>query len=235
MVRHFETWYILLEVAYTRHARHFDMNPTIRKILENINTLSKELEKTDGKSNETNVSDATVHQKISRAFRSQNSQPTASTSNAGGTSSSTVPKFQLAYNFIKGRKRKQVQTSTKKTTGTYVKDVILLAGPNEDKVPRQGVRIFLSENIHIVSGATFSKDLDYLPLCDFLKSLFPSKLVEFDDIEILMPVHRENSSSSRRESEKTRRVLVENHRKLVEFSSAFCPEKYFSTYLVWNS
>ena len=189
MVRHFETWYILLEVAYTRHTRHFDMNPTIRKILENINTLSKELEKTDGKSNETNVSDATVHQEISRAFRSQNSQPTASTSNAGGTSSSTVPKFQLAYNFMKGRKRKQVQTSTKKTTGTYVKDVILLAGPNEDKVPRQGVRIFLSENNHIVSGATFSKDLDYLPLCDFLKSLFPSKLGEFDDIEILMPVH----------------------------------------------
>ena len=95
----------------------------------------------------------------------------------------------------------------------------MLAGPNEDKVPRQGVRIFLSENNHIVSGATFSKDLDYLPLCDFLKSLFPSKLGEFDDIEILMPVHRENSSSSRRESEKTRRVLVENQRKLVEFSS----------------
>ena len=33
------------------------------------------------------------------------------------------------------------------------------------------------------------------------------------------PVDRENSSSSRRESEKTRRFLVENHRKLVEFSS----------------
>ena len=72
---------------------------------------------------------------------------------------------------------------------------------------------------NIVSGATFSKDLDYLSLCDFLKSLFPSKLGEFDGIEILMPVHRENSSSSRRESQKTCRVLVENQRKLVEFSS----------------
>lgn len=65
----------------------------------------------------------------------------------------------------------------------------MLAGPNEDKVPRQGICIFLSENNHIVSGATFSKDLNCLPLCDYLKSLFPSKLGEFDDIEILMPVH----------------------------------------------
>ena len=67
--------------------------------------------------------------------------------------------------------------------------MVLLAGPEEDKVPCQGSRVWLMENSHIVSEAEFSKDWNALGLQTFLKGLFPLKLGEFDDVEVLMPVH----------------------------------------------
>ena len=36
--------------------------------------------------------------------------------------------------------------------------LFLLCGPEQDKVPRQSVKVFLSENNHIVFGASFEKD-----------------------------------------------------------------------------
>jgi hypothetical protein len=40
-----------------------------------------------------------------------------------------------------------------------------------------------------VSGASLNKEWDFLTLCDYLKSLFPSQLGEFDDITILLPIY----------------------------------------------
>ena len=45
------------------------------------------------------------------------------------------------------------------------------------------------QNGHVVSGAQFLKEWDESTLHDFLKSLFPARLGDFDDIEVLMPVH----------------------------------------------
>ena len=46
----------------------------------------------------------------------------------------------------------------KQVLETFIKDVNLLCGPEQDKVPRQSVKVFLSENNSIVFGASFEKD-----------------------------------------------------------------------------
>ena len=70
-----------------------------------------------------------------------------------------------------------------------MKDVILLGGPDDDKVPRQGIRVWLMENQHILSGVQFQKEWDYDTLISFIKGLFPSKLTSSDYIKILLSVH----------------------------------------------
>ena len=73
--------------------------------------------------------------------------------------------------------------------GPFMKDVILLGGPEDNRVPRQGSRVWLMENGHVICGAQFMKEWDAKTLQDFFKSLFPS-LGEFDDdVEVLMSVH----------------------------------------------
>jgi len=178
--------------------------------MDNISSLGKELEQKTEKRH-------AVNQEVSRAFnrgsRTGSSQPGTSSSTTTSPSSSSsssigvqstsseviqissnrnsAPKFRLAYNFMRGSKRQQKtpKKSTKQPSGTFVKDVILLGGPEEDKVPRQGARVWLFENNHIVSGANIRKEWDFLILCDYLKTLYPTKLGEFDDIQLLMTVH----------------------------------------------
>ena len=98
-----------------------------------------------------------------------------------------TPRFQLAHNFgyrrNYGKKKKD-----KPVVGPFLKDVVLLRGPLDDKVPRQGTRVWLMENKHIESGVQFQKEWDNHMLLSFIKGLFPSKLIDID-IEILMPVH----------------------------------------------
>jgi len=43
------------------------------------------------------------------------------------------------------------------------------------------------ENGHVVAAASFWKEWDEKALHDFLKTLFPSKLGAFDDVEVRCP------------------------------------------------
>ena len=105
------------------------------------------------------------------------------------TNSATTPRFRLSYNFNNTRVRKKGKPSSKTPHGPFIKDVVLLGGPQHENVPRQGARAWLMQNGHVVSGAQFLKEWDESTLHDFLKSLFPTRLGDFDDIEVLMPVH----------------------------------------------
>ncbi|XP_020895639.1 uncharacterized protein LOC110234590, partial [Exaiptasia diaphana] len=174
------------------------MNPTIKKLLDSINTLGRELEKGSGSSAES-ASNKNVEAELLQRFRNSPGGSASAVNAAHSTvpcetsSTSTslnkltnAPRFALGYNFSKRQKRKD---TSKTATGSFIKDVILLGGPEDDKVPRQGLRVLLSENNHIVSGATLRKEWGFPTVIDYLKSLFPSKLGEFDEITILMPVH----------------------------------------------
>ena len=105
------------------------------------------------------------------------------------TNSTTTPRFRLSCNFNNTRVRKKGKVSSKTPNGPFIKDVVLLGGPQHENVPRQGAPAWLMQNGHVVSGAQFLKEWDESTLHDFLKSLFPTRLGDFDDIEVLMRVH----------------------------------------------
>jgi len=167
-------------------------------------------------SNERTVS---VEGEVSQIFRRSTAQPSPSicTSNASftstvsnvitiststaaqqGPSNSTIsmltPHFRLSYNFNNSRagqntRKKGKAKSDKELNGPFIKDVILLGGPDQENVPQQGAWLWLMENGHVLVAATFQKEWNGKALPNFLKVLFPSKLGAFDDVEIVMSVH----------------------------------------------
>ena len=143
------------------------MNPVVRQILDNIGRLGRELENSQPNPPQTNggimTNERTVSVKgeVSRIFRRSSAQPSASThtstSNVITTSTSTAaqqgpsnstnstltPRFRLSYNFNNSRAgqntRKKGKTKSEKApNGPFIKDVILLGGPDHENVPRQG-------------------------------------------------------------------------------------------------
>ena len=159
------------------------MNPVIRDLLQNIERLGRELERqprnqpgqtthdsettvtreTEARQAEAVSASPSVEEEVARSFgrNSRCSQASSfpSTSHSG---SDGTPRFRLAYNFSgstghgqnPGKKGKR---PTKTPSGSFVKDVILLSGPDDNKVPRQGARVWLMGNGHVVSGAHFQK------------------------------------------------------------------------------
>ena len=190
------------------------MNPVIRQLLDNIGRLGRELENNNQADQRPQTAEAStrrgdVEEEVSRAFRRNTTSSNSSfTSNIAASTSSTQqgstntnsarsPRFRLSYNFNSNnsRGRSYNRSGSKKgkpakiPNGPFMKDGILLGGPEDNRVPRQGSRVWLMENGHVICGAQFMKEWDAKTLQDFFKSLFPS-LGEFDDdVEVLMSVH----------------------------------------------
>jgi hypothetical protein len=134
-----------------------------------------------------------VSNEVARLFRGSRSGQSAippshgSPSDSSSTSIVAPPRFRLARNF--GRQQHGKKKRDHIITGPFMKDIILLGGPQDDKVPRQGTRVWLMESQHILSGAQLRKEWDSDTVISFIKGLFPSKLKDSDHIEILMSVH----------------------------------------------
>lgn len=134
-----------------------------------------------------------TNSEVSRIFRGSSPSITSPLSAASQTQQSiatatmSTPRFRLRHNFpqttSRGRKK------DKGVAGPFTKDVILLSGPEDDTVPRQGSRVWLMENQHILCGVQLRKEWDSTKLISFFKNLFPSKLMDSDEIEILLSVH----------------------------------------------
>eukprot|EP00794_Sanderia_malayensis_P016371 gene16371-18013_t len=149
------------------------MNPTIRELLQNINRLGQELE--DGGGQQETGSNAV----------NENMHPLSTTAaGAGGLGAVLLIEDQI----IDLGARKQ-PSKNKSDSGPFVKDVVLLAGPDESIVPRQSARVFLMEKNLIVAGAQFLKEFDNKQLLQKVRNLFPSILKDGDELEILMPVY----------------------------------------------
>lgn len=84
------------------------------------------------------------------------------------TSSSLVkhqsgPLYSMRRNFSSFRSA-QYRSSRKgkgkatKPTGAFTRDVILLTGPNDEDVPRQGNRVYLQEKGHVLMAFPFEKE-----------------------------------------------------------------------------
>ena len=66
---------------------------------------------------------------------------------------------------------------------------MLLTGPEDRIVPRQGVRVWLSEHGHILSGFEFYKEWNACQVELAIKDAFEDKIPTHTDFEILMSIH----------------------------------------------
>lgn len=71
----------------------------------------------------------------------------------------------------------------------FLRDLILLSSPEDEVVPRQGARLLLMENGHIISGVRFSKDLSAAAIETCIIEAFDGKIPSDVDIEIMASVH----------------------------------------------
>ena len=73
--------------------------------------------------------------------------------------------------------------------GPFMRDVILLPGPDVTSVPRQAKRVWLTENGLVISGFQLQKEWSACVVEASLRGAFDEKIPPLVDFEILMPVH----------------------------------------------
>ena len=71
----------------------------------------------------------------------------------------------------------------------FLRDLVLLSGPNDTVVPQQGARVLLSENGHIINGCQFTKSMSAAEVETRIMEVFDGKIPNLVDIELLMSVH----------------------------------------------
>ena len=97
----------------------------------------------------------------------------------------------LNYNkrFLNSSSSRRQAKKKKCPSGPFIRDLILLAGPDVNIVPRQGVRVHLMENGHIIYGFEFLKEWKAYDVELHIREAFGDKLPHSVDIEILVSVH----------------------------------------------
>lgn len=71
----------------------------------------------------------------------------------------------------------------------FLRDLILLSGPDETIVPRQGARLVLMENGHVITGCSFTKNLSAGAVETNIIMAFDGKIPPDVDIQLLTSVH----------------------------------------------
>ena len=85
--------------------------------------------------------------------------------------------------------RRRVNRVTVIDNKPFLRDLILLSGPDETSVPRQGARVLLVENGHVINACRFTKDLSDALVETTIIEAFEGKIPPNVDIELLMSVH----------------------------------------------
>ncbi|XP_028398699.1 uncharacterized protein LOC114522251 [Dendronephthya gigantea] len=89
------------------------------------------------------------------------------------------------------RQRQRNVSSRPKVTDTrpFMRDLVLLSGPDDTIVPRQGSRLTLMEKGHVISGCRFTKAMNAVQVHLAIIEAFDGKIPDGVDIELLMSVH----------------------------------------------
>ena len=153
----------------------------LRQLLQEVRVL------TDQMSQPT----SSVNAEVSRVFgRSQVNPSSGLTQNAVASSSH----FRRLTNMRRIgtsniRNRTNRPRSKAKESTPFLCDLILLAGPAEKVVPRQGRRIALTEHGHVLSACQFSKAMNEVQVETTIMEAFGETIPALVDIEIVMSVH----------------------------------------------
>lgn len=71
----------------------------------------------------------------------------------------------------------------------FLRDLVLLSGPDDKVVPRQGTRLVLNERGHVISGCRFTKGQSMIEVERTIFEAFDGKIPPGVDIELLISVH----------------------------------------------
>ena len=75
------------------------------------------------------------------------------------------------------------------TIGPFTRDLILLSGPDDKNVLRQGTKVFLQESGHIINAFQFMKEWSDVELILQIAEAFKDKIPTGTEFEILHSVH----------------------------------------------
>ena len=171
---------------------------TVDQLLSRINELS-------------NALSSPVETEVRRIFRGENvpqqseshvrptisseSSPTTSQSSARAASSrfSDSRRYFVARRQFEGQRSsftRRRQTRPKVTDNRpFLRDLVLLSGPDDVIVPRQGARLALMENGHVVSGCRFTKGMNAAQVEIAIVEAFDGKIPADVDIELMVSMH----------------------------------------------
>lgn len=126
------------------------------------------------------VSSRTPLYNVRRHF---NNQRTAITTNRNRRSSRSRATSSAALSYRTSRQGRRG------TIGPFTRDLILLAGPDDKRVPRQGTKVFLQERGHIINAFQFMKGWTAIEVILQIAEAFKDKIPAGVDFEILHSVH----------------------------------------------
>ena len=191
---------------------------TIIELAARVRELSSAIAQSDGMANgkerkeENYRSSNDIEQEISHLFRPRNAiiEEPVTNSSTGRLSAqpsdsemksvssptfayqTTTPIYSVRRNFG-GRSmlRKKQKTVTKRLVmeGPFLRDLVLLFGPNDNLVPRQSMKLWLSEHGHVISGIQLQKQWTREEVDECLRNAFADKISHLTVLEILMSVH----------------------------------------------
>lgn len=85
--------------------------------------------------------------------------------------------------------RSQRATKARGANGPFSRDLILLTGPGDMNVPRQGIKVFLQEQGHIINAFEFMKEWSDIEIILQIREAFQEKIPDGVDFEIVHSVH----------------------------------------------
>lgn len=166
-----------LSEAISTHPRNNDVNSEVRNIFTGRNNQAPQARQPNASSQTTQARQAHIVQAPSREDRLPIRR------NA----------FEVRRNFPTARRpsssRRRGSRPAAVDNRPFLRDLVLLSGPDETLVPRQGARLSLMENGHVITACRFTKDLSPALVETTIIEAFEGKIPRGVDIELLMSVH----------------------------------------------
>ena len=168
---------------------HRSTSDVVHQLLEQVQELSDRISPNPD-----------VNSEVSRVFGRRASHTSAvatSTTTNNAQSSSTGSALRRPGTFFAARRNLAARRPTTRrsslrsrtNSGPFLRDLVLLSGPDVAIVPRQGARVRLMEHGHIISACQFDKAMNQTQVEATIREAFDEKIPPLVDLEVVMSVH----------------------------------------------
>ena len=152
-------------------------------------SVENEVRKTFGQHSLSSGMEVNQPSNTTQSHCTNHASVTASSSHLATPSYNTRRYFGDQRSTMRSNRRRKCSKSKKVSTGPFSRDLILLSGPDDKNVPRQGGKVFLQENGHIISAFEFHKEWTDIDVELEIRQAFQGTLPDDVEIEIVHSVH----------------------------------------------